>query len=327
MKTKQLLFLSANDIKNVISMKQAIELMKGAFSQISQGKVTIPLRTHLEIAKHDGGTLFMPAYSEERNLVSLKLVTVFRNNPKINLPLIHALLFLIDGSTGKPLAIMDGEYLTALRTGAGSGLATDLLARQDANTLGIFGAGVQGRTQMSAICEVRDIRRIYIFDKNAEASQKLASSVQSKMDMEVNPAVDKISECDVICTATTSPTPVFEDVYINAGTHINAVGTYQADRREIPGGTVRRSKLVVDQRSACLKEAGDLIIPLAAKLIDKDHIYAELGELIDGDKIGRSDNSEITIFKSVGNAAQDLFTAEHIFKFAKETGIGTSIAL
>jgi alanine dehydrogenase len=327
MTNKQILFISANDIKNVISMKQAIELMRDAFSQISKGKVTTPFRTHLEIDKYNGGALFMPAYSEESDMLSLKLVTVFRNNPRINLPLIHALLFLIDGSTGEPLAIMDGEYLTALRTGAGSGLATELLSRQDAKTLGIFGAGVQGRTQLAAICEVRDIRRIYIFDKNPEASQKLASSVQSKIDMEVNPTVDKISDCDIICTATTSPTPVFEDVYIKAGTHINAVGTYQADKREIPDDTIIRSKLVVDQRSACLKEAGDLIIPLSEKLMNKDHIFAELGELIDGKKTGRSDNSEITLFKSVGNAAQDLVMAEHIFKDARKTGIGTSVAL
>jgi ornithine cyclodeaminase/alanine dehydrogenase-like protein (mu-crystallin family) len=222
---------------------------------------------------------------------------------------------------------MDGEYLTALRTGAGSGLATDLLARKDARTLGIFGAGVQGRTQVAAVCEVRDIRQIHIFDNNQESAKMLAESLKSKLAIEVNPPVDRISDCDIICTATTSPTPVFEDVYIIGGTHINAVGAYQADKREIPGETVIRSKLVVDQRSACLHEAGDLIIPISEKLIDEDYIFAELGELIGSDKIGRSDNSEITIFKSVGNAAQDLITAEQIFKFAKESGIGTSVAL
>ena len=150
---------------------------------------------------------------------------------------------------------------------------------------------------------------------------------RNKIDIDINPSVDKISDCDIICTATTSSVPVFEDGYIHSGTHINAVGAYQVDKREIPGDTIRRSKLVVDQRSACLREAGDLIIPISEKLINEDHIYAELGELIDGDKAGRSDDSEITIFKSVGNAAQDLITAEYIFKFASRRGIGTSLAL
>jgi alanine dehydrogenase len=329
MNKRKLLFLSADDIKNVITMKQTIDLMKDAFRQISQKKVNVPLRTHLDIAKYDAGILIMPAYSEESDLISLKLVTVYRNNPKVQLPLIHALVFLIDGTTGQPLAIMDGEYLTALRTGAASGLATDLLSRKNAKTMGIFGAGVQGKTQIMAVCEVRDIQRIIVIDKNSEAAKSLVVFIQNELhiEAEIDIAASKISSCDIICTATTSSTPLFSDINLKKGAHINAIGAYQEDKREIPGETIKRSKLVVDQRSACLREAGDLIIPIKDRLITENHIYAEIGEILIGQKLGRSDDKETTVFKSVGNAAQDLFTAGELFKKAQKSGIGTMVSL
>jgi alanine dehydrogenase len=329
MSDKNILFLSAKDIKNVITMKETIALMTEAFRQISEGLVNTPLRIPVDISKHNAGALFMPAYSEESDLLSLKLVTVFRNNPNIKLPLIHALVILMDGTNGKPLAIMDGEFLTALRTGAASGLATDLLARKDAAILGIFGAGVQGRTQMSAVCEVRDIHKVIIFDRNPDTAKDLAAIAKSDHHLETvfDQVGSQISLCDIICTATSSFTPVFSDDNLKKGVHINAIGAYQPDKREIPGKTIRRSKLVVDQGSACLHEAGDVIIPIKEKLISEDHIYAELGEIVNGRKSGRSDESEITVFKSVGNAAQDLLTAGEIFKKAQECGVGISIPL
>ena len=310
-------------------MRETIILMKDAFRQISEKKIITPLRTNIDISKHNAGALFMPAYSEESDLLSLKLVTVFKDNPKIKLPLIHALVVLMDGATGEPLAIIDGEYLTALRTGAGSGLATDLLARENATTLGIFGAGIQGRAQMDAVCEVRDIQEIKIFDKNPEAANSLAQTAQNEhhIDAGIDTDGSQISYCDIICTATTSSTPLFYDIDLKNGVHLNAIGAYQADKREIPGETIKRSKVVVDQRSACLEEAGDLIIPIKEKVINENHIYAELGEIVAGQKSGRSNESEITVFKSVGNAAQDLLTAGEIFKKAQNRGIGTSVSL
>jgi ornithine cyclodeaminase/alanine dehydrogenase-like protein (mu-crystallin family) len=329
MANKNILFLSKHDIKKVITMKETITLMSEAFAQISDGVMITPLRTHIDISGHNAGALFMPAYSEKSDVISLKLVTVFNNNPEIDLPLIHALVVLIDGTKGEPLAVMDGEYLTALRTGAGSGLATKLLARENATTLGIFGAGVQGQTQMDAICEVRDIQRVIIFDKNSDAAHSLAKIAQDKHHIatEIDMDGSQISSCDIICTATTSSTPLFSDINLKNGVHINAIGAYQADKREVPGETIKRSKLVVDQVSACLGEAGDVIIPMNDGLINKDHIFAELGEIVTDQKSGRTDPSEITIFKSVGNAAQDLVTAAEIYKKAQEFGIGTPVEL
>ena len=329
MSDRKILFLAESDIKSVLSMKEAIVLMRDAFSQISRGNVSTPLRTNINIPDHDAGALFMPVHSVENDLIGLKMVTVFKNNPRAGYPLIHALVILMDGKNGAPLAVMDGEFITALRTGAASGLASDLLARPDAKILGLIGAGVQGRTQMAAVCEVRDIKKVVIMDKYPVIAERLAEYAKNelKIDAEVNPAQNRISACDIICTATSSSTPVFSDFDLKDGVHINAIGAYQPDKREIPGETIKRAKLVVDQRSACLSEAGDVIIPIREQLIDEDHIHAELGEIVIGRKNGRLDESEITIFKSVGNAAQDLITAGETFKKARESGIGTSISL
>jgi ornithine cyclodeaminase/alanine dehydrogenase-like protein (mu-crystallin family) len=329
MSDKNLLFLSESDIKSVISMKESIFLMRNAFRQISEGGVNTPTRTQIAIAKHDARALFMPAYSDENDLISLKLVTLFNNNAKMKLPLIHALVIVMDGTTGRPVAVIDGEYLTALRTGAASGLATDLLSRKDARILGIFGAGVQGKTQFAAVCEVREIDKVFIFDNNPDAADTLVKYGNNELNVvtELGTSRKQIGDCDIICTATSSPNPIFSDSEINVGVHINAIGAYQRDKREIPGETILRAKLVVDQRSACLIEAGDVIIPLQKKLIQENHIYAELGEIVTKEKTGRSDHTEITVFKSVGNAAQDLITADAIVRKAKEEGIGTTISL
>ena len=324
MSEKRILLLAENDIKNLISMKEVIQLMQDAFRQISTGKITAPLRTPINILKHDAVALFMPAHSAESELISLKLVTVFKNNPTMNLPLIHALVILMDGKEGQPLAIMDGEYLTALRTGAASGLATDLLARPDATVVGLYGAGVQGRTQLNAVCEVRNINKIIVFDKNPEAARSLADSLNDDYEIDINPSPTLITQCDIICTATSSPHPVFSDGDLKEGVHINAIGAYQPDKREVPGHTIKRAKIVIDQQAACLEEAGDIVIPMNEGLIDKSHIAAELGEIVLGNKTGRTDNSEITVFKSVGNAAQDLITAGEIYKKAQECGVGVS---
>jgi alanine dehydrogenase len=329
MSDKKLLFFSENEIKSILSIKETINLMKDAFRQISQGMINTPLRTNLNIVQHDANALFMPAHSKESDLISIKLVTVFKSNLNKKLPLIHALVILMDGTNGRPLSVMDGEYLTALRTGAASGLATDFLARSESGTLGIIGAGVQGRTQIAAVCEVRPIKKVIIIDKNPEAAESFAEYAENELGLstELNPTGSKISDCDIICTATLSPTPVFSDTDLKAGVHINAIGAYQPDKRELPGETIRRSKVVVDQRSACLEEAGDIIIPIQDNLIKASHIHAELGEIVTGQKSGRSDNIEITVFKSVGNAAQDLITAGEIYKKAQKSGIGTSVSL
>jgi ornithine cyclodeaminase/alanine dehydrogenase-like protein (mu-crystallin family) len=268
----------------------------------------------------------MPCHSTKDKLFSLKFVTLFSHNPQRGLPLIQSTVTLTDGVTGTPLAIMDGVSLTAIRTGAVSGLATELLAREDVSTAAIFGAGVQARTQLEAVCCARPIRRARVYCRNGEAGESFAREMSQKLGIEVARASSPsaaLQDADVICTATSSATPVFDDRDIRPGMHINAVGSYKPEVVEVPAATVRRSHIVVDHRESALEEAGDLLTPLRAGLIDAACFDAQLGDLVLGRIAGRKSPEEITFFKSVGVAIQDLCAARWAYENAKRLGIGT----
>jgi len=228
---------------------------------------------------------------------------------------------------------MDGTYLTALRTGAASGAATDLLARPDAHVAAVFGAGAQGRTQLEAVCQVRDIHRAWVFDVNTEAAARYADEMRSRggripNDVRVaSSPTEAVREADVICTATTSRAPVFADGDLRPGVHINAIGAFTPQMQEIPGEAVRRARVVVGSREACWAEAGDLIIPRDQGLITESHVYAELGEIVAGVKPGRASADEVTLFKSVGNAVQDVSVAREVLIQAEQLGLGVEVAL
>ena len=321
--------LTTEDIQKAISMSEAIGLMKDAFIQLSAGSASAPLRTKIEMPQANGTALFMPAYLPKNEQFSLKAVSLFKNNPSRGLPLIHALVVLFDAIDGKPLALINGETLTALRTGAASGLATDLLARVDSQIAFIFGAGVQGRSQLEAICCVRTIRKAYIFDIRREVAEIFSQEMSQKLDFPVKVAdsMDLLRQADVICAATTSPQPVFQHEYLKSSVHINAVGSYKPNEREIPGETIQKAKIVVDQRQACLSEAGDIVLPIQEGLITPDYIYAEIGEIAAGIKQGRSKQNEITLFKSVGNAVQDLAVASRLLENAAKLSLGQDVRL
>jgi ornithine cyclodeaminase/alanine dehydrogenase-like protein (mu-crystallin family) len=227
---------------------------------------------------------------------------------------------------------MDGTYLTALRTGAASGVATDLLARKDARVAAIFGAGAQGRTQLLAVCEVRDIERAWVYDVNPQAAERFAQQMAGKgrvpADLRVasSPA-EAVREADVVCTATTSRTPVFADEDLKPGVHVNAVGSFTPEMQEIPGQTVARARIVVCSREVCLAETGDLIIPIREGLITEHDIYAELGEIAAGIKPGRDNAEEITLYKSVGNAVQDVSVARRVIEEAQRLRLGGEVEL
>ena len=324
--------LSKQDVQQAVPMREAIEIVKGAFAQLSAGKAVVPLRTQLPVERHEGVTLFMPAYLSESDDLGVKIVSVFPRNLKMGLPTIFALVVVVEASTGRPVAAMDGTYLTALRTGAASGAATDLLARQDARVAAIFGAGAQGRTQLLAVCEVRDIERAWVSDVNPQAAERYAQEMAGKgrvpADLRVasSPA-EAAREADVLCTATTSKTPVFADEDLKPGVHVNAVGSFTPQMQEVPGETVRRARLVVGSREGCLSETGDLIIPIRKGLIAADDIYAELGEIAAGLKPGRDNAEEITLFKSVGNAVQDVSVARAVLTQAETLGLGIEVEL
>jgi ornithine cyclodeaminase/alanine dehydrogenase-like protein (mu-crystallin family) len=322
-------FLSRDDVRQALDMKQAIGLMRPAFIALSEGRATAPVRLTVPVPEHQGRALFMPVYLPDNAQIGLKVVTVHPGNPARGLPFVHALVMVNDAATGRPLAVMDGEYLTALRTGAGAGLATDLLARRDAEVAAIFGAGVQGRTQLEAVCAVRPIRRAYVFNRSRDRAEAFAREMSARLALDVRVAdeAETLGQADVVCTATTSLDPVFAHAHLKPGVHVNGIGSYRPDMAEIPPETVLAAKVVVDHRPACLAEAGDLRQLLDQGLITEAHIHAELGEVAAGHKSGRVSDDEVTFFKSVGNAVQDLAAASHVVAVAEARGLGINVAL
>lgn len=331
-KERSLLTLTREDVRLLMPMSDAIALMKTAFIELSAGRARSPLRTVLHESDHEIDALFMPASVPALDALGLKVVSVARQNPSRGLPLIHAVVFLLDSATGQPLALLDGTYLTALRTGAVSGAATDLLAREDSRTLVVFGAGAQGITQAAAVCTVRPIEHIIVIDVQEQNLDRYRDAVARDWPelsdrLETSTQADFVSRADVVCTATTSPTPVFSDSDLPTGVHINGVGAYTPEMQEIPPETVQRAAVFVDEREAALAEGGDLIIPMNEGKIDRDHIRGELGELAEGKVPGRRSPEEVTLFKSVGNAIQDVSVAKQVVERALAAGIGTRVDL
>jgi ornithine cyclodeaminase/alanine dehydrogenase-like protein (mu-crystallin family) len=327
------LALSKSDLKRLVPMSDAIELMKLAFAELSAGRGVSPVRSVLEVNHDPSAMLIMPALVPAASALGFKVVAFFGGNPKRDLPTIHALVCLIDHETGRPLAIMEGGYVTALRTGAVSGAATDLLARPDSKVLTVVGAGVQGVTQAAAVCAVRPIERVIVADARPDAFTKYAEAIHAdwpNLAGLIEPASDMasaIQAADIICTATTARQPVFDDRDLKPGTHINAVGAFTPEMQEIPPETVMRSTIVIDQLEAILAEAGDLLKPLNDGLITQDHFARELGAVVSGEAVGRTSNDEITFFKSVGNAVQDVVVARRAVDRSRDLSIGTSLDL
>jgi alanine dehydrogenase len=325
-----MLILSHHDVRQALPMREAVEAMKRAFAQLSTGQAEVPLRVPVHVPRHNGLTLFMPAYLAADDQMAVKIVSVFNDNPARGLPLIHALVVVIDAGTGAPVAAMEGASLTALRTGAASGAATDLLARPDAAVAAVFGAGVQGRTQLEAVCAVRPIREAWVYDVDLQRVQAYAEEMGGRLGIPVHVAAspaEAVRRADVVCTATTSTTPVFDDADVRPGTHINAVGAYTPQMREVPTETVLRARVVIDHRTASLAEAGDLLIPLREGRMTEEHIWAELGEIVAGLKPGRLSPDEVTLFKSVGVAVQDVAAAAAVLEAARRQNLGVEVPL
>jgi len=325
--------LTRSDIQQSISMREAVEVVKRAFGELSTGRADIPLRTVLSLPKHDGVTLFMPGYLSDSESLAVKVVSVHNRNPDRNLPLINAIVIVIDPATGQAVAAIEGGYLTALRTGAGSGAATDLLARRDAEVAAIIGAGAQARAQTLAVAAVRPIKRFWIYARRRARVEEMIAEMRPKLGpsielLEAHSPSQAVREALVICAATTSSTPVFNGADLCPGAHVNGVGSYKPAMREVDCATLRRaSKIVVDSRESALTEAGDLMIAIERGEIQPSDIYAEIGEIAAGLKAGREDDDEITYFKSVGNAAQDAAVAQAIYQRALQGDIGVEIDL
>jgi len=327
------LALSRSDLRRAVTMLDAIALMKTAFIELSAGRAQAPLRSVVEVSAAPSMLLTMPGFVPAAGSLGVKIVSVFGDNASRGLPMIHAVVLLIDQETGQTLGIMEGGFITSLRTGAVSGAATDLLARPNSSTLVVIGAGVQGVTQAAAVCTVRPITRVIVVDARQDSVDRYAGTFHRdwpEIDVAIETSTDAnsaVAQADIICTATPSKSAVFDDFHLRPGTHINAVGAFTPEMQEIPIATVTRSTVVVDHFETALTEAGDLIKALNAGLIDRPHFQRELGQVASKNAPGRVADDEITLFKSVGNAVQDVVVARRAIDRAHELGLGTTLDL
>jgi ornithine cyclodeaminase/alanine dehydrogenase-like protein (mu-crystallin family) len=269
----------------------------------------------------------MPGNLPDQGALAIKIVTVFPDNSRRGLPSIFGLVVVLDASTGAPVALIEGGHLTAMRTGATSALATRLMARIDSRTVALFGAGVQARTQLAGIRAVRDIREVRIVSRHAESAARLAGELTGVDTRVLRDATEAVHGADIVITATTSPTPLFPGHALEPGTHVNAIGAYAATMREVDSAAIQRARVIVDTREGALAEAGDLLIPIRERVIGANHIVAELGQVVSGEIPGRTSDVEITLFKSVGHAAQDVALAHRVLETATAQNIGAAVAL
>jgi len=302
--------------------------VREAFIDLSGGQADVPVRTPISFAA-DNTAFFMPVHLPRQKQLGVKVVTVIPENRDRNLPAIQALVAVFNAETGGPEAVMDGELLTAVRTGAASGVATDALARKNASVAAVIGAGVQGMRQLEAVCCVRTIREALVFDANRERAENFATEMGRRLGRTVR-VLDNVSAvfaADVICTATSSGLPVVADADLAKGSHVNAIGAYRPDTREIPSEAIGRAMLVVDSREACIAEAGELVMAIAEGQLDAAFSPAEIGEVLAGSRPGRTNDADLTIFKSVGNAVQDLAVAGLVLEEARRLELGTEVEL
>ena len=319
----QLRVLSASDIGQALSMVDAIDINAQAYAMFSTGEATVPQRASIESAH--GVTLFMPAYLNSTGALAVKVVSIYEENPKKGLPTISAIVFVLDSETGLPLALIDGTRLTALRTGAGTGAATRLLARDDARVLAMFGAGGQAMDQVEAVLAVRPIEEVRIYTPSGSSAQNLAGQLNQQHPTLTARAMDSPSQAvrgaDIITCATTSRTPVFAPSDVLPGTHINAIGSFVPEKREVQVVGLPNLRVFVDSHEAALDEAGDLIQAIAEGHLQSEDL-TEIGEVVLGKTLGRTSRDEITFFKSVGVAVQDAATAQAVLARAVEMDLG-----
>lgn len=327
-----MLILNRDNIRNVCSMRDAIHIAKDALRIFSQGKSVVPLRTKINLSKFGGQCIFMPGYIEEMGSAGIKIVSVFPKNIEKGLISVPSKMVLINGETGEVCAILEGTYLTQLRTGGVAGAATEILSRKDAKVGALFGGGGQGAAQIEAMLTVRKLELIKIYDINPERAKELAIKMQKELSsfdtkiIAVNSSDEAIENADVITTVTTSRKPVFDGRKVKRGAHINALGSYTPQMQEIDDEIMKRAdKIYLDSKEAVLAESGDLIIPITKGTISINDITGELGEAVAGLLPRRERDDEITIFDSVGIAILDIATSQLIFKKALDLGFGIHI--
>jgi ornithine cyclodeaminase/alanine dehydrogenase-like protein (mu-crystallin family) len=323
----KILVLDSRQIRELLPMTECIELMADALSALARGEVYQPLRTIIRPPEARGLLGLMPAFrAGEQGAFGLKAICVFPENPAKGKDAHQGAVMLFSRETGELLALMNASEITAIRTAAVSAVATRLLAREDAQQLAIIGAGVQARTHLAAIAAVRPIERARVACRNIEHAEQLEREMQVSFPIEpVRTNEEAVRDADVIVTATSSLEPVINKEWISPGAHVNAIGTHSPSSREIDSATMAAARIFVDRRESALNEAGDYLLAAKEGLVSPESIVAEIGELLTGAKPGRTSASEITLFKSLGLAIEDVVTADYVYKKAQSQNAGAWI--
>jgi alanine dehydrogenase len=325
------LILDRKAVESLVDMREAIKAIEKVFLEFHEGKAVSPKRLIINVAKHKGLMYYMPSYLSESESLAIKIVAQYDENLKYGLPTILASILLSDPQNGKPLAMMEGAYLTALRTGAASGVATKYLARRDSKVVGVIGTGVQARTQIWAMTEVlRNIAKVKAYDVSPGRVEGFAKDISQKLGLDVE-TVETSKQCvensDLIVVASTSRVPVLDGNWLTKGTHVNSIGVSGPEGRELDDTTIKKAKIVVDTKEGVLAETGDLIVPIKRGIISQENIYAELHEIVGGKKPGRTSDDEVTCWKAVGMAIEDAAVAKLVYDKAKKEGIGKEVEI
>lgn len=329
-----MLILSAADVRALLPMAECIERMADALTALADDRVTLPLRTVLRLRGGANAFASMPAYAERlgdgADALGVKVITVWPGNEATAYDSHQGAVLVFDTAHGGLAAVIDASAITAIRTAAVSALATRLLAREDASTLALLGAGVQAETHLAAMRLVRPIDRVRVWSRTPERLLRFVARASAAHDVEIVAAAsakDAVRDADVVCTVTSSREPVLHGAWLATGTHVNAVGASLRSARELDSDAIAMARLFVDRRESALNESGDYLVPRDEGRIDADHIVAELGDVLTGRASGRRSAAEVTVFKSLGLAIEDLAAAQHVVARAEATGAGTRVAL
>ncbi|MBI1994037.1 MAG: ornithine cyclodeaminase family protein [Deltaproteobacteria bacterium] len=325
-----MLVLSEREIQSLIDVEGLSEALEKAHVEFSTGKAVMPVRLVVPVPEIKGRITSMPAYLSEDKALGMKVVTYFPENPRQGLPIILATVFLFSTESGKLLAVMDGTYITAIRTACISAVATRALANPETPVLGVLGAGVQARAQIRTLCAMRKIEEIKVYDVLEKSVRSLKEELEPDVGIKieaVKSAEEAVRDVDLLVTVTTAKEPIVRADWLKPGVHISAIGSHRPDLREIDGVTMRRAKVVVDSREAVMAECGDVLLAIKEGAITEDHIHAEIGEVLAGKKTGRTSAGEITLYKAVGIAIQDVAAAKLAYRTAVEKKVGVNVEL
>jgi len=316
----QTLLLSRSEIEELLSVGEAVEAVEDAFRLTAEGKAAMPPKLYLDLPDYHGDFRAMPAYIS--GSAGIKWVSVYPNNQNRNLPTVLATILLCDPNTGCPLAVMDGTYITKIRTGAAGAVAAKYLAKKDSSVIGMVGAGAQARTQLMATAKVLPkIEEVKVYDKYREAGLKYAEEMGAELGINVRyvATIQEVTEADILVTTTPSTAPIVSSQLVRPGTHINAIGADAEGKQELESALLKKAKVIVDDITQA-SHSGEVNVPLKQGAIKVEDIYGTLGEVIANIKQGRENDQEITVFDSTGLAVQDIICAKLVYEKAIKEG-------